>query len=394
MSTGTHRHRRAFFVSPSVLSGATGGGMVSDRNLRSLRGVCDMVTALALERSGGDGDTVLLGCPTARWQTALLNACLIAGRLMPASIVRLIAAIRRERPDLVFLDSSLLGLMIPLVRLFARGTRVVSFFHNVEHDFFAEQARVDGWVYLINAVSAYVNEFLTMRFADVVMALTAEDSARLKQLYGRASDVLSPVALPDVVGEAGAAVAPSDGAGEHVLFVGSAFFANTAAAKFLIEEVAPRLARRSRRRVRIAGSCAKPEDWAGRIGANVEVLGRVDDLAPIYGAAAAVVAPLEHGAGMKVKVAEALMFGRPVIGTSLALQGYRDVSVRRHLIVAESADDLAAAIAAIDPTDIDLRREARADYVERFSLEGSIRTFAAACDRAFAAGVPAAPTTA
>jgi glycosyltransferase involved in cell wall biosynthesis len=55
---------------------------------------------------------------------------------------------------------------------------------------------------------------------------------------------------------------------------------------------------------------------------NVQVVGSVDDLAEWYYRADAVIAPIFEGGGMKVKTAEALMYGRRVFGTGEALVGY------------------------------------------------------------------------
>ena len=61
---------------------------------------------------------------------------------------------------------------------------------------------------------------------------------------------------------------------------------------------------------------------------NVELVGAVDDLEPYYLGAKAVIAPIFDGSGMKTKVAEALMFGKRVVGTSEAFSGYEDVAAR------------------------------------------------------------------
>ena len=55
---------------------------------------------------------------------------------------------------------------------------------------------------------------------------------------------------------------------------------------------------------------------------NVEIHDSVDDLSVFYERANIVVCPLFYGGGMKVKVAEALMYGKKIIGTELAFFGY------------------------------------------------------------------------
>ena len=65
----------------------------------------------------------------------------------------------------------------------------------------------------------------------------------------------------------------------------------------------------------------------------------MEDLTPLYREAAAFVAPVFLGSGMKVKVAESLMHGCPVIGTPLALRGYTDDVSSADLLTASTVDD-------------------------------------------------------
>ncbi|HSF13623.1 MAG TPA: glycosyltransferase, partial [Erythrobacter sp.] len=74
--------------------------------------------------------------------------------------------------------------------------------------------------------------------------------------------------------------------------------------------------------------------------------GAVDDLSPWYAGAALVIAPILSGSGMKTKVAEALMHGKRVAGTSEAFVGYgAEVLAANHLC--DDSAGIAAAIAAM-----------------------------------------------
>ena len=55
---------------------------------------------------------------------------------------------------------------------------------------------------------------------------------------------------------------------------------------------------------------------------NVEVIGTVDDISDYYYRYPVVVMPITYGAGMKVKTAAAMMYGRIIIGSDEALEGY------------------------------------------------------------------------
>ena len=59
---------------------------------------------------------------------------------------------------------------------------------------------------------------------------------------------------------------------------------------------------------------------------KLNIIGTVDDLSQVYNEADVVVLPIISGAGMKVKTAEALMYGKRVLGTKEALVGYDEIS--------------------------------------------------------------------
>jgi len=74
---------------------------------------------------------------------------------------------------------------------------------------------------------------------------------------------------------------------------------------------------------------------------KVVVTGFVDDPAPYFERAAIAVVPLRFGAGIKLKVLEALAAKVPVVGTSVAAEGVRNDD---NLIVADSERDFAAMV--------------------------------------------------
>jgi glycosyltransferase involved in cell wall biosynthesis len=163
---------------------------------------------------------------------------------------------------------------------------------------------------------------------------------------------------------------------DAVLFVGSGFFANREAVAFLLNQVAPALAKRGNTRIRIAGSGFSQAEWQGDIPPNVDLLGRVPDLTTCYRQARAFVAPIFSGAGMKVKVAEALMYGLPVIGSPLALRGYLEKHRKTpHLMEAATPESFVEAIGACSNAPRSLYTSARVDFEYRFSSEaGQKRT--------------------
>lgn len=132
-----------------------------------------------------------------------------------------------------------------------------------------------------------------------------------------------------------------------LLFVGNLTYPpNVEAAELLVRVILPAVRRRLGRRVRV--TVAGPHD--GQLdrlrGADVEVTGFVSDLGALYASADAVVVPLRIGGGTRIKLLEAFAHGVPAVASSAATSGL-EVSDRRHLLLADDCDQVAAAVAAV-----------------------------------------------
>ena len=104
---------------------------------------------------------------------------------------------------------------------------------------------------------------------------------------------------------------------------------------------------------------------------NVVVVGEVDTLAQWYHDAYFVVAPIFDGSGMKTKVAEALMYGKKIIGTPEAFSGYEDI-VEQAGRVCHSSDEFVAAIESSDKmVNGSFDTELRKIYEENYSFEAA-----------------------
>lgn len=163
---------------------------------------------------------------------------------------------------------------------------------------------------------------------------------------------------------------------EHVvLFVGNATPPNRAALSWFLSDIWPAV--RSScptARFRAVGTAALAPEIAPVDG--FERVGPLPDLAPEYRRARLVVAPLVSGtAGVKVKVAEAMSYGRPLVTTPIGVDAGDANQLDEGAIVADGAADFARAVIAL-LGDIDLRRR---------KSEGTARVFAElfSCDACY-----------
>jgi glycosyltransferase involved in cell wall biosynthesis len=239
----------------------------------------------------------------------------------------------------VWLDGSNLGVLAKGIKRRFPEVTVFSFFHNIEPRFYLGALRQK--LRLRNAallVATFIAERKAARFSDRLVVLNQRDSDALQRWHNRiATDVL-PMAIEDGLPAAmqdEPAVAASR---RYLLFVGGSFYANKAGIAWYAREVAPNIAIDTL----VVGNGMESERAALEQHPRIKVIGRVEDLAPYYRDALAVVAPILDGSGMKTKVAEAWMHGKTVIGTSEAFTGYEQVAP------AKPSNDAAAFIAAIE----------------------------------------------
>ena len=129
-----------------------------------------------------------------------------------------------------------------------------------------------------------------------------------------------------------------------LLFVGSfGWGPNSEAVEWMVDFVMPLiLAQRPGVRLVAVGQRGSI-DWATRMRARgVELFESVDSLVPFYTDATVVVAPLRRGSGTKIKVLEAMMAGRPIVATEVAMEGIQ-ANHDDAVLIANSAADFATA---------------------------------------------------
>lgn len=308
--------------------------------------------------------------PVAGWQSVVAAFGGHIDGISDEAVAHIVTRIRREAVDTVFVDGSNLGEVVRQIKRSCPGVRVYTFFHNVEARFFLGSLRERVSVRALGVLLAnYLAERKAVRFSDRLIALSERDSRLLGRLYGRQATDIFPMALREPLSpaEEHGALPPRDE--RFALFVGGAFYANRAGIAWYARHVAPRVHIRTfvvgRGFECLAGEMA--------LGPNIQVVGEVRSVATWYRRAHFVVAPIFDGSGMKTKVAEALMYGKKIIGTPESFSGYEDIAPRAGRICA-TADDFVRAIEAADsfvgePCDPELR----AAFESRYSFAAAKR---------------------
>ena len=220
----------------------------------------------------------------------------------------------------------------------------------------------------------------------VLLAISEGDRGLLA-----AASQLAPLLLPLAPGVT-SVLQPSVPAGPPtLLFVGAmSRDHNVTGVLWFLDQVWPRiLAELPDARFVIVGKDPPPELRARADGARVEVTGFVEDLAPWYSAATAVVVPLLVAGGLLQKMLDAMAMGLPVLATSVCNHGI-GASAGEHLLLADTPEVFAAR--AVDLLrDAELRRRlgaaGRAFVLQRFDFEAAVDRW----EQALLALQPAAP---
>lgn len=229
---------------------------------------------------------------------------------LPWEEAKILRYIRNLDIDVLFVDCSTLGRLIK----FRGNYKTVVFYHNIEADYAKAKVKRDGWIYWPSYWASKRNDYLGTK-ADIVMGLNERDSARLQKLYGRREDYILPVTFDDQFDLS----KTTDQYERRLLFLGSFFFANQEAIEWFLENVYLKLDNIG---LDIVGKDFEKMRSEYEKYPGVRVIGSVESLDEYYYSHAAVVMPILSGAGMKVKTAEAMMYGRTIFASDEALEGY------------------------------------------------------------------------
>ncbi len=129
----------------------------------------------------------------------------------------------------------------------------------------------------------------------------------------------------------------------NLLFVGNLnYYPNQDAVAFFIGEVMPVLRSIAKQPVcfTIIGSGKWKELHQYQNIADCRYIGFVEDVNPYYEQADTVVVPLRAGGGTRIKVLEAFSFKRPVVTTTIGVEGI-DVEHEKHVLIADKPEHFA-----------------------------------------------------
>lgn len=243
--------------------------------------------------------------------------CLCSHGLTLNHINKIRVLIKAYQFDIVFINHSYYGNLTKLIRNLGDEITIITFYHNIERIFLRNVCQRQRKIgnYLIYSIVKR-NERLSSIYSDINICLNSRDSSDFKKYYGKDVSGIVPMFLEDSLNyqiNREPNLPPKYG-----LFVGSLFFANYYGLLWFANNVSPYI----NTPIVVVGKGFESKRKEFEKYQNIIIIGTVNELAPYYKNANFIVSPVFDGSGMKTKTAEALMYGKSIIGTEESLMGY------------------------------------------------------------------------
>lgn len=296
------------YICPYIPKEKAGADIINERNLNLLSSIEDVNLFLyTLSRKS-------------KFRTLSELMMGYTGFLKHSDKNKISSLIKKNNIDIVFLWSSRIGCISEYIKKYFPSVKVITFFHNVEKQYYKEECRVNNSLKnnFIASVCAN-NEKKACDFSDYLITLNSRDADLVKKYYNRKVNLLLPTSFNDQgydLSEKSLYRRKYPSLPLRLLFVGSNFFANREGLEWFIKEVMPHLTDCS---LTIIG---KGMDKTFKSSSDITVLGFVPSLKEYYYSSDIVISPIFSGGGMKTKTGEAMMFGLPILGTKESFVGY------------------------------------------------------------------------
>lgn len=299
--------KKILIVSRDISQKQDGGTLVSKRNERLFK------------EMGFETERFIIGIPSIA--TRLRNIIFRESYGETPELRKAFKKKLQENFDFIFFDSSIYGGFLKTAA--ESGAECWCFYHNIEAEYYRLKAKVTK-SFADRLMVGYIrhNERLSSKYSTTRIVLNNRDAAGLSENYNVQADLILPTSFPKIKRHQ---AEPVKNPSRYILFVGTNFFANKEGLEHYLQEIAPHV----KIKTVIVGNINEAFRNFEFDPEKIQFEGRVDNLEPYYAGASAVIAPILSGSGLKTKTAEALSYGKTVIGypeafEGIPLSGYED----------------------------------------------------------------------
>jgi hypothetical protein len=336
---------------------ATGAAVISDRNYLMIKENSQSAQRIRID--------IALKDIRSNWVSLIFKCNLVSN----VDLQRISEIVSTEKITTIFLDNSMFGNFAASLRRQYPSIRIITFFHNVEQSYFRELIKVSKKLYHYFTLALVRRaEKQAICCSNFTITLNRRDADEIKHLYKRKVELILPTSFVDDYIRIERSNPPSIDDKLTLLFVGSYFPPNIFGIEWFIEKVIPLVKRNIV--VFVVGNgfeLHKPKNASKA----VKFIGKVDRIQEFYNTADLVIAPIFHGSGMKTKVAEALMYNRPIIGTNESFEGY-DVDINQIGFRCNTTAEFANAIESFQRDKLSGIRDV---FLKNYTFEATLKKF-------------------
>ena len=236
-----------------------------------------------------------------------------------SAVKEILELIKGRNIDVVFVDNSIFGLLIKRIKTVYPYIPVLSYYHDVKAKLARDWMR-NAPIYRKPIMYAMLsNEKLTAEYADVNFVLGDREEKLFVEVYGKKPEAQLSVYMDITLSNDFYIKKPN--AKKKILFFGGYYRPNVHGIEWFIKNVYPQLMCETELIVAGHGMDKLNSDSYPN---GVVVKGYVESIEEIYRDADIVISPIFEGGGMKVKVAEAMAFGKIVVGSDESHEGYQE----------------------------------------------------------------------
>jgi len=236
--------------------------------------------------------------------------------LSPRRVKKIVAM--AQEYDYVFIDRSVFGIIAKALKKSGYKGKIITFFHNVEVPYFRAKLSHNWLARLLLLGCIDKNDKYSCKYSDKLIVLNERDRNEIKIRYGRLAESVIPISLADKCQNKPQS---QEMTSEKPLcmFLGSYFPPNNEGIIWFAKNVLPHVSIR----MKIVGKgMAQLRNDEPKLMKDIEIASDVPNLEPFFEEADIMILPIFSGSGMKVKTCESLMYGKNIIGTNEAFEGY------------------------------------------------------------------------
>lgn len=326
---------RILFISDNKINGFGGGCIENKKHYNALKKYCGESNSLKVISTDEDFTDAL---DVKLYKNKYLD---ILVRLIGHSSFLYFTMLLEGRkildyaPDVIYLGRSRFGFFAKWAKKKLPKCKVIANVDNVEYDYvdayFSKDtgtaAKLKKW---LEKTVVKRDEKLIIKYSDKLIFLTKRNVNRYNEIYGYRNDdpAIIPICLEKVIN------LERDTDKKTVIFIGSLDYEpNAIAATQLLNDIwMKKYSANNSMQLIIAGRNPSNElvESITKV-KNVSLIQNFKSIESVVPKGALMVAPIDKGAGMKVKVAETLSMGLMIAGSDEALVGYEEAIKSDHL---------------------------------------------------------------